>query len=201
MIYEFTRTITWCDVTSLVIRETINCLKVRGPGPGVRLHVSGHVSHAPLVTDSVSLARVLDVRPMSILTPDLWSLRSHAPPSSNIPRNSVYQESGDNRHTGASQTWPLIGQRSHTGLWLANQDSLVTPDSREPGHGISDLFGQYRLVGFIWGSGTVSNSFQQNLGFIVSIQTIFVECRQDQRLSHDYTHTQSQRPALVVKSP
>lgn len=47
MIYEFTRTITWCDVTSLVIRETINCLKVRGPGPGVRLHVSGHVSHAP----------------------------------------------------------------------------------------------------------------------------------------------------------
>ena len=51
------------------------------------------------------------------------------------------------------------------------------------------------------GSGTVSNSFQQNLGFIVSIQTIFVECRQDQRLSHDYTHTQSQRPALVVKSP
>ena len=84
---------------------------------------------------------------------------------------------------------------------MGNQEPLVTPDYQEPGHGVSDLCGQYQLLGLISGSGTVSNSFQQNLGFIVSIQTIFVECRQDQRLSHDYTHTQSQRPALVVKSP
>ena len=172
----------------------------RDPGAGVRLHMSGHMMppgykmgcHWPQCWMSGGCQSWLQISGhirvslhLVPISPGILSIRSLVTPDTVEPPSF-----------GVS-----LVKGHNSCLWLAYKPPLVTPDNQEPGRDVSDLFGQYRLVGFIWGSGTVSNSFQQKLGFIVSIQTIFVESRQDQRLSHDYTHTQSQRPAPVVKSP